>query len=59
MPTGQTYDFVIVGSGAGGDPWSFLLTTPAGLVCLALGLGLGSVGLWWMEAIAAAVDRGA
>jgi tight adherence protein B len=46
-----------MGSGAGGDPWGFLLGTPPGWVCLGLGLGLGLLGLWWIEVIADAVDR--
>ncbi len=46
-----------MGSGAGGDPWGFLLGRPAGLVCLAGGLAFGFAGLAWIEAIARDVDR--
>ena len=46
-----------MGSGAGGDPWGFLLGRPAGLACLAGGTGFALVGLWWIEAIARGVDR--
>ncbi|HEU4812224.1 MAG TPA: type II secretion system F family protein [Nocardioides sp.] len=46
-----------MGSGAGGDPWGFLLGRPAGLACLAGGIGFALVGLWWIEAIARGVDR--
>jgi tight adherence protein B len=43
--------------GIGGDPWHFLLDTPAGLACLALGLGCAFAGLVWIDRIAAAVLR--
>lgn len=41
-----------MGAGAGADPWSFLLGEPAGLACLATGLGLAYAGLAWVEALA-------
>jgi tight adherence protein B len=46
-----------MGSGAGGDPWGFLLGHPAGIACLAGGLGFGLAGLWWIEAIAGAAEE--
>ena len=45
-----------MGSGAGGDPWAFLLDTPAGLACLGAGGAMGSLGLAWIEVIARDVD---
>jgi len=48
---------LLMGSGAGADPWSFLLRTPWGLASLSLGLAIGYIGLWWIELIAREVDR--
>jgi tight adherence protein B len=43
---------LLLGSGIGGDPVGFLVGSTAGLVCLALGLGLSFTGLFWLERIA-------
>lgn len=44
-----------MGSGLGGDPWGFLLSTPVGLVCLGAGTALTLAGLAWIERIAVSV----
>jgi len=49
---------LLMGSGAGADPWSFLLGHPVGLACLAGGVGCGIAGLAWIEVLARDVERG-
>lgn len=48
-----------MGSGAGADPWRFLLGHPAGLGCLAGGLALAYAGLAWIDALARTIERDA
>jgi len=48
---------LLLGSGTGGSPLGFLLGTHGGLLCLGAGAGLALLGLWWIEAIADAVER--
>jgi tight adherence protein B len=43
---------LLMGAGAGSDPWTFLLTTPVGGACLVAGLALVALGLWWIERLA-------
>lgn len=47
---------LLMGSGAGSDPWSFLIATPVGWACGVVGLALVALGLWWIERLA---DRAA
>lgn len=48
---------LLLGIGIGGDPVGFLLQTPVGNLCLAAGGCLAAVGVWWVERLAAAVER--
>ncbi len=48
---------LLLGNSGGASAWAFLLRTPVGLLCLAGGLALGVMGLWWIERIAAQVTR--
>ena len=43
---------LVMGSGSGSDPWTFLLTTPVGWICAVAGLGLIALGLAWIERLA-------
>jgi tight adherence protein B len=43
---------LLLGMGVGGDPVGFLTGSTAGVVCLAVGLGLSFAGLLWLERIA-------
>lgn len=47
---------LLMGSGAGGDPVGFLVGEPLGLACLGTGLAFALAGLWWIEALARAVE---
>jgi len=48
---------LVIGSGSGADPVSFLVGTTLGLACLAGGLALGLLGVAWIERIAQDVWR--
>jgi tight adherence protein B len=41
----------------GTDPLAWLLGSTPGLICLAGGVGLTVLGLWWTGRIAASVER--
>ena len=48
---------LVMGAGLGVSPAGFLLGTPAGRVCLVLGLALEGAGLLWTDALAATALR--
>lgn len=48
---------IVLGVSLGGDPLGWLLGTPIGRLCLAGGLILTGLGLWWVNRIAASVER--
>ena len=48
---------LLLGTGIGADPWGFLVGTPVGVGCLAVGCGLGLAGLTWVERLADAAER--
>lgn len=47
---------LLIGRGAGGDPFAFLFGSTAGLICLGGGLALSWAGLAWLERIARSVQ---
>lgn len=48
---------IVLGVSLGGDPLGWLLGTPIGRLCLAGGVILTGLGLWWVNRIAANVER--
>ena len=48
---------LLLGSGLGGSPWTWLTGTPLGLVVLAVGLGLEILGLAWVQWLVRRVER--
>jgi tight adherence protein B len=48
---------ILLGMSLGGDPLGWLLGTPVGRLCLAGGLVLTGLGLWWVHRIAVSVER--
>lgn len=47
---------IAMGAMLGADPLGFLLGSPVGIACLAAGVGLTAVGMWWTNRIAARVE---
>jgi tight adherence protein B len=50
---------LVAAQGMGAGSWEFLTSTTAGVGCLAAGLGLALLGMWWIDRIAAAAVDGA
>jgi tight adherence protein B len=49
---------LVAAQGVGARPWMFLFDTGAGVGCLAGGVALSLLGLWWIDRIAAAAVSG-
>jgi tight adherence protein B len=49
---------LLAAQGMGAGSWEFLTSTPVGVGCLAAGLGLAWLGMWWIDRIAAAAVEG-
>ena len=49
---------LVLGGAMGAAPWDFLLHTPAGLVCLVVGVSLEGLGLWWTALLIRSAERG-
>ena len=47
---------LLLGAGVGGDPVGFLFHTPAGAGCLAVGVLLSVVGLFWVDRLSSAAS---
>ena len=50
---------LVAAEGLGAHAWRFLLATPAGVVCLGVGVAFGLLGLWWIDRIATTATDGA
>ncbi|ETK34425.1 type II secretion system F family protein [Microbispora sp. ATCC PTA-5024] len=48
---------LLMGAGLGMSPLAFLLGGPAGLACLAVGLGLDAAGVWWTGRLVARAEE--
>ena len=48
---------LLIGSSLGADPLTWLTRTPAGLLCLAAGIGFTALGMAWTGSIARNVER--
>jgi tight adherence protein B len=50
---------LVAAQGMGAGSWEFLTSTSAGVGCLAAGLALALLGMWWIDRIATAAVEGA
>jgi tight adherence protein B len=48
---------LLLGVGMGGDPVGFLLSTPLGAACLAVGVAFAITGVWWVDRLARDAQR--